>query len=91
MLRNALFRLPARVDYRAAPRVTYTHPELAQVGLTEAEARAVHRDVVVLCARFAENDRAQAEHATDGLVKVLVTPRRPHPGCRHRRRRTPAS
>ena len=75
VLRNALFRMPARVDYRAAPRVTYTHPELAQVGLSETEARAVHRHVVVLCARFAENDRAQAEHATDGLVKVLVTPR----------------
>ena len=39
VIRNALFRLPARVDYRALPWVTYTDPELAQVGLTEAAAR----------------------------------------------------
>lgn len=38
VIRNALFHLPARVDYAALPWVTYTDPELAQVGLTEAEA-----------------------------------------------------
>jgi pyruvate/2-oxoglutarate dehydrogenase complex dihydrolipoamide dehydrogenase (E3) component len=72
VLRNALFRIPAKVDYRRVPRVTYTHPELAQIGLTEARARAVHRDVTVLRASFGENDRAQAERSTDGLVKVLT-------------------
>jgi pyruvate/2-oxoglutarate dehydrogenase complex dihydrolipoamide dehydrogenase (E3) component len=75
VLRNVLFRVPAKVDYRSIPRVTYTHPELAQVGLTEAQARSVHRDVMVLRASFRENDRAQAERSTDGLVKV-VTDRR---------------
>jgi pyruvate/2-oxoglutarate dehydrogenase complex dihydrolipoamide dehydrogenase (E3) component len=72
VLRNVLFRIPAKVDYRRVPRVTYTHPELAQVGLTEARARAVHREVTVLRASFGENDRAQAERSTDGLVKVLT-------------------
>ena len=44
VIRRALFRLPARIDYAALPRVTYTSPELAQVGMTEAEARAAgHR------------------------------------------------
>ena len=44
VIRRALFRLPARIDYAALPRVTYTRPELAQVGMTEAEARAAgHR------------------------------------------------
>src|SRR6202011_1876030 len=38
VIRNALFRLPARVDYRALPWVTYTDPELAQVGLTQGAA-----------------------------------------------------
>ncbi len=39
VIRRAVFRLPARIDDRAMPRVIYTDPELAQVGLTEAEAR----------------------------------------------------
>src|SRR5262249_13209142 len=41
VIRNALFRIPAKVDYRALPWVTYTDPELAQVGLTEAAARDI--------------------------------------------------
>jgi pyruvate/2-oxoglutarate dehydrogenase complex dihydrolipoamide dehydrogenase (E3) component len=77
VLRNVLFRMSAKVDYRAVPRVTYTHPELAQVGLTEAQARAVHRNVSVLRAGFGDNHRAEAERSTEGLVKVL-TDRRGH-------------
>jgi pyruvate/2-oxoglutarate dehydrogenase complex dihydrolipoamide dehydrogenase (E3) component len=73
VIRNALFRLPAKVDYRALPWVTYTEPELAQVGMTEAEALEAHAgDVEVLRWPFHENDRAQAEHETHGLVKVLT-------------------
>jgi pyruvate/2-oxoglutarate dehydrogenase complex dihydrolipoamide dehydrogenase (E3) component len=72
VIRNALFRLPARVDYRALPWVTYTDPELAQVGLTEAAARARGDDVHVLCWPFSENDRAQTERDTEGLVKVVT-------------------
>jgi pyruvate/2-oxoglutarate dehydrogenase complex dihydrolipoamide dehydrogenase (E3) component len=75
VLRNALFRLPAKVDTRAVPRVTYTAPELAQVGMTEAEARAALGEVRVLRARCAENDRARTERATEGLVKVVATAR----------------
>jgi len=73
VIRNALFRLPAKVDYRALPWVTYTDPELAQAGMTEAEAMRAHPgDVQVLRWPFHENDRAQAEHETHGLVKVLA-------------------
>ncbi|HTZ77926.1 MAG TPA: FAD-dependent oxidoreductase [Stellaceae bacterium] len=73
VLRNILFRLPAKVDYRALPWVTYCEPELAQVGLTEAEAAARHGgDLAILRWPFHENDRAQAEHATHGLVKVVA-------------------
>ncbi len=71
-IRNALFRLPAKVDYRALPWVTYTDPELAQVGATEAEARAAGGSVRVLRWPFAENDRAQAERETEGLVKIIA-------------------
>ena len=75
VIRNALFRWPARTDLRALPWVTYTEPELAQVGLTESAARAAGHDVQVLRSPFAQNDRAQAERATDGLVKAVVTRR----------------
>jgi len=72
VIRNALFRIPARVDYRALPWVTYTDPELAQVGLTEAAARAIGQAPRVLRWPFAENDRAQTERETEGVVKVVT-------------------
>jgi pyruvate/2-oxoglutarate dehydrogenase complex dihydrolipoamide dehydrogenase (E3) component len=76
ILRNALFRLPAKTDLRALPWVTYADPELAQVGMTEAQARQVHGDRVrALRAELAGNDRAQAESATQGFIKVVVTKR----------------
>jgi pyruvate/2-oxoglutarate dehydrogenase complex dihydrolipoamide dehydrogenase (E3) component len=72
VIRRALFRLPARLDYRALPRVTYTDPELAQVGLTEAEARQAGGRVSVLRWPLADNDRAQTERDPTGLVKLVV-------------------
>ncbi len=73
VIRNALFRLPAKVDYRALPWVTYTDPELAHVGLTEAGARERHGAVRVLRHPFSDNDRARAERETEGLVKIVAT------------------
>lgn len=73
VIRNVLFRLPAKVDYSALPWVTYTDPELAHVGMTEAQAREKHGDIRVLRHPFAENDRAQAERETDGMAKVITS------------------
>ena len=73
VLRNILFRLPARVDYSALPWVTYTDPELAHVGMTETQAREKYGDIRILRHPFAENDRAQAERDTDGLAKIVTT------------------
>ncbi len=76
VVRNIAFRLPARVDYRALPWVTYADPELAQVGLTEAEARARHGSrVSVRTVPLARNDRAVAERRTAGLLKVVTVGR----------------
>lgn len=72
VIRNALFNLPAKVDYRAVPWVTYTDPELAHVGLTEAQARAKDPAAKGVKWQFAENDRAQAERATEGFIKAVV-------------------
>ncbi len=74
-IRNALFRLPAKTSTAAFPWVTFTDPELAQVGMNEAQARADHRDIRVLRWSFEENDRAQAERETEGMVKVVTTPK----------------
>jgi len=75
VVKNALFRIPSKADLRALPRVTFAEPELAQVGLTEDEARGRHGAVRILRWGFHENDRAQAERRTDGLVKAICTPR----------------
>lgn len=73
VVKNALFGLPVNAESAVIPRVTFTDPELAQAGLTEAEARARHGDAVsVLREPFAANDRAQTEGATEGLIKVVM-------------------
>jgi pyruvate/2-oxoglutarate dehydrogenase complex dihydrolipoamide dehydrogenase (E3) component len=73
VIRNALFHLPARVDYSGLPAVTYTDPELAQIGLTEAAARKQYgAHVAVIRFPFAENDRAQAERETGGVLKLVA-------------------
>jgi pyruvate/2-oxoglutarate dehydrogenase complex dihydrolipoamide dehydrogenase (E3) component len=71
VIRNALFRLPARIDYRALSWVTYTDPELAQAGLGEAAARAAG-EVHVLRWPFANNDRAHTERDISGEVKIIT-------------------
>ncbi|WP_051402214.1 FAD-dependent oxidoreductase [Lutibaculum baratangense] len=75
VIRNALFRIPAKASYGHLPRVTYTDPPLAQVGLTEEEARQAGHRVKVLRSAYAENDRARADRATRGHIKVVVSDR----------------
>jgi pyruvate/2-oxoglutarate dehydrogenase complex dihydrolipoamide dehydrogenase (E3) component len=73
VIRRLLFRLPARIDYASLPRVTYTDPELAQTGLTEAEALAAGLRPHILRWPLADNDRAIAESDIGGLVKLIVS------------------
>jgi len=73
VIRNMLLKLPAKVNLAAFPWVTYTHPELANVGLSEEQARKEHGDIVVTRFPFHEVDRAIAERDTPGLVKVVTT------------------
>lgn len=72
VIRNAIFRLPVKASTAAIPWVTYTDPELAHVGMTEAQARERRKKITILRWPFAENDRAQAERATEGFIKVLT-------------------
>jgi len=78
IIRSSLFGLPSKARDAHIPRVTYTAPELAQVGLSEAEARATHGDrVEVVRFDYAHNDRAVAERKTVGFAKVMVVRGRP--------------
>jgi pyruvate/2-oxoglutarate dehydrogenase complex dihydrolipoamide dehydrogenase (E3) component len=78
VIRQIVLGLPAKADPRAIPRATYTEPELAQVGLTEAEAQKAHgAALTVLRAEFAHNDRALAEGKSKGLIKLMVVKGRP--------------
>jgi pyruvate/2-oxoglutarate dehydrogenase complex dihydrolipoamide dehydrogenase (E3) component len=73
IIRNALFRLPVKNRTDIIPWVTYTDPELAQVGMTEKDAIQRHGNSIrVLRWPFHENDRAVAEGKTKGLVKIIT-------------------
>jgi pyruvate/2-oxoglutarate dehydrogenase complex dihydrolipoamide dehydrogenase (E3) component len=78
VIRSMLFGLPSKARTDHIPRVTYTDPELAQIGLTEAEARKKHGTALTV-ARFAydENDRAVTALETRGFIKVMVVKGRP--------------
>jgi pyruvate/2-oxoglutarate dehydrogenase complex dihydrolipoamide dehydrogenase (E3) component len=72
VIRNALFRLNPKASTADIPRVTFTDPELAQIGLIEAEARKRHRKIRIMRFPYADNDRAQAERETEGFIKVIT-------------------
>lgn len=78
IIRPMLFGLPAKARTDHIPWATYTSPELAQVGLTEAEAKAQHGDNVFIAkAEFEHNDRGIAIGQTKGFVKVMVVKGKP--------------
>ncbi|WP_146591733.1 dihydrolipoyl dehydrogenase family protein [Puniceibacterium confluentis] len=78
VIRSALFGLPARASTGHIPWATFTDPELAQVGLTEEQAKKQHGLAVeVVRFHYNHNDRAIAERRTTGLIKVMVLRGRP--------------
>ncbi|WP_426164353.1 dihydrolipoyl dehydrogenase family protein [Sandarakinorhabdus sp. DWP1-3-1] len=72
VIQNALFPFRKAADYSALPAVTYTDPELGQVGLTEAAARTAHPRVEVLRHDFDHIDRSIAEHDVRGFLKIMA-------------------
>ncbi|MBU2943567.1 FAD-dependent oxidoreductase [Shimia thalassica] len=78
IIRSALFGLPAKQRTDHIPHATYTDPELAQIGLTESEARETHGDKLeVVRFDLHHNDRLIAERKAKGLIKVMVVKGRP--------------
>jgi pyruvate/2-oxoglutarate dehydrogenase complex dihydrolipoamide dehydrogenase (E3) component len=72
VIRRALFRIPATVDDGLIPWVTFTDPQIAHVGLVEGMARQQYGRIRVYRWPYGENDRAQAERTTAGLIKVVT-------------------
>lgn len=73
VIRNALFRLPVSNRSDIIPHVTFSEPELAQVGFTEAQAlKDYGPSIKVVRWPFLDNDRAQAEGKTTGLIKAVI-------------------
>ena len=72
VLRSLLFRLPAKQSTGHIPWATYTDPEIAHVGMTEADARKLNQPLHILRWPYSENDRASAERKTEGLIKIVT-------------------
>ena len=72
VIRAILFRKKAEENRHILPWATFTDPEISNVGYSEAEAREKYKDIRVLRWPYVENDRAQAEHKTAGLIKVIT-------------------
>jgi pyruvate/2-oxoglutarate dehydrogenase complex dihydrolipoamide dehydrogenase (E3) component len=72
---NALFTTRRRVDYAAVPRVCFTDPTVARVGLTTVQARARWGDATVTSFEYAELDRAITDGRTEGFVTLIGDPK----------------
>ncbi|MDW7773638.1 MAG: FAD-dependent oxidoreductase [Desulfobulbaceae bacterium] len=72
VLSNAVFHLPKKTNYTYVPWCTYTHPELASIGMNEKGAREAGIDFSVFSEEFSGNDRALAEGESIGRIKLLL-------------------
>ena len=75
VIKNILFHFPAKIKNKVAPRIAFTYPELAQVGLKEPLARKKFRRIRILRAPYFHNDRANIEGSTTGLIKIITNRR----------------
>lgn len=73
VVRNALFGLPIRNDDGMVPKAVFTDPEIAEVGLTEPQAKARYKgNYKVVRWSFAENDRARTLRQGHGVAKMIT-------------------
>lgn len=72
-LANIVFRIPKKTDYRVVPRVVYSDPEVATVGLSSAEADTQGIRYEVAEFPMADIDRAITEHHTSGFARILIS------------------
>ena len=71
---NAVLRKRKKMDYDNLPWATFLDPEVATVGITEAQARSTDLDHRVFRASYADIDRARIDGRTEGFAKVVASP-----------------
>lgn len=71
VIRNIIFKLPSKVNYQNIPRVTFTEPEIAHVGISEKEA-SQQKNIKLIQWPFKENDRANTDLKVEGKIKVFT-------------------
>ncbi len=69
---NAIFHIPRKTDYTLLPWCTYTHPELASIGMNEKTAKAAGIEYSVWSESFEDNDRSLAEGEKVGKIKMIL-------------------
>lgn len=72
VLSNAVFHLPKKANYTHVPWCTYTHPQLASIGMNEKRAKAAGLDYSTWTEEFSTNDRGLAEGESIGRIKLLL-------------------
>ena len=72
VISNAIFHLPRKTDYTFLPWCTYTHPELASIGMNEKAAQEAGIDCNVWTEEFKDNDRSLAEGEKEGRIKMIL-------------------
>ncbi|MGI8638880.1 MAG: dihydrolipoyl dehydrogenase [Pyrinomonadaceae bacterium] len=75
VIQNAFLFYPftKKTDFRVVPWATFTEPEVARVGMTEAEAKKKFGDIKIIKVPFGENDRAHTEGETEGFAKIILS------------------
>jgi pyruvate/2-oxoglutarate dehydrogenase complex dihydrolipoamide dehydrogenase (E3) component len=74
VFQNAVLRRRKRMDYSRVPRATFVDPEVAAVGITQAQAQSEERAHRVYRVAFDQVDRARIERRTQGFASVVATP-----------------
>lgn len=73
VLQNVLFRRPVKAAADCVPRVVFTNPEFAHVGILEVDAREQYSKIRVMRAPYRENERAEIEREGTGTIKLVTT------------------
>lgn len=69
---NALRGTTRKIDFATMPKITFTTPQIASVGLTETEAREAGKKVITSILPLDAVPRAIVDHDTHGLVKLIA-------------------
>ena len=75
VLTHAIFKLPTTFNEAIMPRVTFTTPEIASIGMTEAELEQTNTRYIVLKKPLSEMDRGITDNVKNGFFKLLVNKR----------------